>query len=554
MSVAYNALVGLMEAKIFGKKRSEGRGRLDIGKARLDFSVEAVPGGRFVRGTVRGLPGRFEAVRFPAPAEFLLNNWQSWGPTQKVGRAARFPELEAIRRDYSPTLFSPVPDVLAKGLVSDYFVAGESFLAGFLASRVAHPFFTVEGGDLVGWLDYFGERTEGPVPLEPLVLLEGAPVEDLLARYAALANAENAVAINPWNPVGWCSWYHYFGKLEWADVLRNLETARSEPPFPFEVFQVDDGYQTDIGDWLDGRPGYPKLSAMAEAIRGRGFKPGIWTAPFSASETSRLFRRHPDWMVAEDDRPKVSYKAWNKKIFALDTSRPEVLAWLDEVFRTLAAAGFVYFKADFLFAAAMPGERARPVTPIQAYREGLRAVREAIGPGSFLLGCGAPLLPAAGLVDGMRIGEDTAPYWKTKPSAFQGPNAYFALKNALTRSFLHKALWLNDPDCLLLRPSRTELTANERACFALVAGALDNMILESDDLSLVDGGGRALLDDALRLRGGRAVVRGLLGEDFFLVESRGGPAGRVDLAVNLSDDRRLYKQRAVPPHSALRVR
>jgi alpha-galactosidase len=544
----------MMDIKIFGRKRGAGRGRFDLGKARVEFVVEDVRGGRLVRGTVGGLPGRFEMVRVPAPPEFLLNNWQSWGPTQKVNRAARFPELEAIHRDYGPTLFSPVPDLMLKGLVSDYFVAGESFLAGFTASRLAHPFFTVEDEELVGGLDYFGLRTEDPVPLEPFVVLEGPPVESLLGRYAALAQAENAVAVNPWNPVGWCSWYHYFGKLEWGDVYKNLERARSNPAFPFEVFQVDDGYQTDIGDWLDAKPGYPGLAGMAEAIRARGFKPGIWTAPFSAAETSRLFRRRPEWMVAEDGRPKVCYKAWGKAIYALDTSRPEVLDWLAKIFRTMAAAGFEYFKADFLFAAAMPGERARPVTPIQAYRQGLRAVREAIGPAGFLLACGAPLLPAAGLVDGMRIGEDTAPYWKTKPSAFQGPNAYFALKNALMRSFLHKALWLNDPDCLLLRASRIELSENERACFARTAGALDNMILDSDDLSLVDEAGRALFSEALRLRGGRAVVRGLLGEDFYLVESRGGPAGRVDLAVNLSDDRRLYKRNAVPPRSAVRVR
>jgi len=49
------------------------------------------------------------------------------------------------------------------------------------------------------------------------------------------------------------------------------------------------------------------------------------------------------------------------------------------------------------------------VTPIQAYREGLNVIRKAVGK-SFILGCGAPLLPSAGLVDGMRIGEDTAPY------------------------------------------------------------------------------------------------------------------------------------------------
>ncbi|MCJ7587246.1 MAG: alpha-galactosidase, partial [Candidatus Aminicenantes bacterium] len=63
---------------------------------------------------------------------------------------------------------------------------------------------------------------------------------------------------------------------------------------------------------------------------------------------------------------------------------------------------------------------------------------------------------------------------------------YFALKNALTRSFMHKTLWLNDPDCLLLRSSQIELAENERTCYALAAGALDNMILDSDDLSLID--------------------------------------------------------------------
>ncbi len=543
-----------MDIKIFGKKQAEGHGRCSIRKARVEYKIEKIAGGLMVTGAVRGGPGRFEIVRLPAPREFLLNNWQSWGPTQKVTREARFPELEAIQRDYSPYLFSPVPDLMARGLVSDYFAAGDSWLAGFLASRIAHPFFTVEGGDLVGYFDYFDFRSDEPVPLEPLVFLEGTPVERLLGRYAALAQAENGIVINPWNPIGWCSWYHYFGKLAWEDVLKNLDIARSVPGFPFEVFQVDDGYETDIGDWLEGRPGYPAPAEMAAAIRSRGFRAGIWTAPFSAAETSRLFRSHPDWMVSEAGRPKPSYRGWKKTIYALDTSRADVRAWLAEVFGALKAAGFDYFKIDFLFAAAMPGDRARPQTPVQAYREGLKAVREAVGPSSFLLGCGAPLLPSAGLVDGMRIGEDTAPFWKTKPSAFQGPNAYFALKNTLMRSFLHKTLWLNDPDCLLLRPSEIELSENERACYALAAGALDNMILDSDDLSLINDAGRSLLGQTLRLRGGRAVVRGLLGDDFYLIESRGGPAGPLDLAVNLSDERRLYKERAVPPRSAVFIR
>jgi alpha-galactosidase len=185
---------------------------------------------------------------------------------------------------------------------------------------------------------------------------------------------------------------------------------------------------------------------------------------------------------------------------------------------------------------------------VEAYREGLGVVRRAAGR-DFVLACGAPLLPSAGLVDGMRIGEDTAPYWKTKPSGFQGPNAYFALKNALLRQFMHRKFWLNDPDCLLLRDKETELTRNERELYALAAGALDNMVIASDKLSLLGPEEKSLFLRALALRGGRSRVSGLLGEDAYVIHSQGGPSGDVRLGVNLSDRTAIIGGISVAPRS-----
>jgi alpha-galactosidase len=521
--------------QLLGKPIRVGRLARSLDKARIEAVVEKTVRGYILEGTVSGRPGRIEVFRTPSPPAFLLNNWQSWGPMERVTPSTRFPEVEAIVRDYSPYLFSPLPDMLLRGPVSDYFTAWEDGLAGFLTSRVGHPFFTVEGGDLVGWVDYFDAEFETPVALEPLAVLSGVPVEDLLAAYGGLVKRKNRVRINPWNPVGWCSWYHYFGKLGWPDVLENLEAAaRDREAFPFDVFQVDDGYETDIGDWMSSKSGYPDLPGLARAITRKKFMAGIWTAPFSAAATSELFARHPDWMVAEDGKPKPCFKGWAKTIYALDTTHPEAKSWLHETFSALEKAGFSYLKIDFLFAAAMPGTRRERVTPIQAYREGMRIIRRAAGT-NFILACGAPLLPSAGLVDGMRIGEDTAPYWKTKPSGFQGPNAYFALKNALLRQFMHRAFWLNDPDCLLLRGRETELTRNERELYALSAGALDNMVIVSDKLQLLGREETGLLRRALGLRGGKSRVEGLLGNDAYLIRSKGGPAGRVALAVNLTD-------------------
>lgn len=535
---------------IFGKPARAGRLVRRLEKARVEAAVAKTPQGYLLEGTVAGRPGRLEVFRAPAPAAFLLNNWQSWGPMEPVTPAARFPELEAIVRDYSPFLFSPLPDVLLRGPVSDYFAAWDGGLAGFLTSRVGHPFFAVEGGDLVGRVDYFDAEFEDPVPLEPLAVLAGGPVESLLGAYGGLVKRRNRVRISSWNPVGWCSWYHYFGKLGWPDVLDNLEVAaRDRRAFPFEVFQVDDGYETDIGDWLTAKPGYPDLGGLAAAIKRKGFRAGIWTAPFSAAETSELFAKHPDWMVAEDGRPKPCYRGWGKTIYALDTTHPEVKAWLEGTVAALRQAGFSYLKIDFLFAAAMPGTRRMRVTPIQAYREGMRAIRRAAGP-DFVLGCGAPLLPSVGLVDGMRIGEDTAPYWKTKPSAFQGPNAYFALRNALMRQFMHRVFWLNDPDCLLLRGTETELAKNERELYALSAGALDNMVVVSDKLALLGPEEKGLFRRALDLRGGRSRVTGLLdGGRGLVIDIRVGRGERTRYAVNLSDRGIVVEEVALGPRS-----
>jgi alpha-galactosidase len=535
--------------QLLGKPARAGRlvRRQDGG--RLEAAIERTPRGYIVKGSVAGRPGRVEIFRAPVPPVFLLNNWQSWGPTERVTPFTRFPELRAIARDYSPYLFSPLPEELPGGPVSDYFAAWDGGLAGFLTSRIGHPFFTVEGADLVGWIDYFDAEFPSAVPLEPLAVLEDGAVEDVLDLYGRHVKRANRVRINPWNPVGWCSWYHYFGKLDWPDVLENLDVAaRDRRSFPFEVFQVDDGYETEIGDWMSAKPGYPELAGLARAIKRKGFRAGIWTAPFSAAETSKLFAEHPDWMVAEGGKPKPCYRGWGRTIYALDTTRAEVKDWLHGIVGTLRKAGFSYFKIDFLFAAAMPGERRKSVTPIQAYREGLQAVRRAAGE-DFVLGCGAPLLPSAGLVDGMRIGEDTAPYWKTKPSAFQGPNAFYALRNALMRQFMHRAFWLNDPDCLLLRGRETELARNERELYALAAGALDNMVIDSDRLSLLGPEERDLFRRTLALRGGRSRVEGLLGEGACAIRSRGGPAGDIRFGVNISDGEAIVGGVTLGPRS-----
>ena len=83
--------------EVYGKKTAPGKAHIDLGKSRVDYEIEKLNSGYRVTGRIRGNPGRIEVVRLPAPDSFLMNNWQSWGPLQKVSPATRFPEYEGIR-------------------------------------------------------------------------------------------------------------------------------------------------------------------------------------------------------------------------------------------------------------------------------------------------------------------------------------------------------------------------------------------------------------------------------------------------------------------------
>jgi alpha-galactosidase len=198
-------------------------------------------------------------------------------------------------------------------------------------------------------------------------------------------------------------------------------------------------------------------------------------------------------------------------VHALDTTQPDVLGHLEHVAGSLVDAGFAYLKLDFTYAPSLRGGYADPSrTPAQRVRAGFEAIRRGAGDDAFLLGCGAPLGPAVGLVDGMRIGPDVAPWWhrigdRPPVVGYEGsePATAHAWRNTLSRSFLHRRLWLNDPDCLMLRTDGTGLDADQVRAWALAVGVSGGMALVSDDLARLDQRARALLDEAISL--GRAA-------------------------------------------------
>ncbi len=328
---------------------------------------------------------------------------------------------------------------------------------------------------------------------------------DPFAQYAYAVARQMNVHLNKANPFGWCSWYMYFDKITEADIIENVaQAALLHDEIPIQVIQLDQGFEAKWGDWLERKPGFPHdLGWLARRIKGSGFTPGLWLAPFTAHPKSRLATEHPDWLLrSRQGTPVFVGLISNFLSRALDPTHPAVDQYLhDLITKVVHEYGYRYLKLDFLYAAALPGRYYDPrFTRAQAYRHAISIIRQAAGPDVFLLGCGAPLGPSIGLFDGMRIGPDTAPSWepllfgmhwpvRNNPAA---PGLRNSLHNIVTRAWMHGRWWRNDPDALMVRSEHTELTQDEIRLQTTLIGLSGGLLMLSDPIAQLPPERRAM--------------------------------------------------------------
>jgi alpha-galactosidase len=445
-----------------------------------------------------------------APARFFKHGYQSWSASGgcDINASQTHPRdtahfITRVNHQSETTRPPEFPEAQTSELFTVLESRGvaERVLAGFIGAATSLSTLTVSSPEKIVARAILDDVTLAPGAhreLDPLFIATAdESAARLSARWADAAGRwMNARVGSPFQR-GWCSWYHYFHAIT-EDALRanlkSLEAMRSE--FPIDVVQIDDGFQSALGDWDTTNSKFPSgLKKIAGEIRAAGFKAGLWTAPFLAARDSRLMSDHPDWFImqAESGEPvRAGHNAnWtasdDKFAYALDPSNPAFRAHLRHLFAKLTRDfGYSYLKLDFLYAAAAPGRRHDPnLTRGETLRHGLEAIRAGSGD-AFILGCGCPIGQAVGVVDGMRVGPDVSPFWGSTASGAGDPSTVYALDAIVARSFMHRRLWLNDPDCLMLRARKTRLTADERAALAAVIVSSGGMLLISDDMGLLD--------------------------------------------------------------------
>ncbi len=308
--------------------------------------------------------------------------------------------------------------------------------------------------------------------LSPIRLYSGSSLALLMERYAEDV-AEQMVPLTHFKtpPSGWCSWYHYYGTDGVDDIRKNMEAIKASPlKDQLEMIQIDDGWNRadrnaprNWGDWMPGGKYPDGMKVLADEIHANGFQAGLWLAPFSVDADSQLYKNHPDWLVqASGAEGELDPLAAPGGIFGLDLTNPAVQRFVRKTFRRVFGEwGFDYIKIDFIAHGAIEGHRSdQTQTGIEAFRIGMRIIREEAGADKFILNCGSPILASVGLCDGMRIGMDVGGRWFAPMNLKEWRYGNCCLKAAanstICRQWMHRVWWHNDPDCIILRNRMTK--------------------------------------------------------------------------------------------------
>lgn len=284
---------------------------------------------------------------------------------------------------------------------------------------------------------------------------------------------------------GYTSWYHHYQNISEDILLENLESISSLNK-DIDIFQIDDGYQTAVGDWLSiDKNKFPNgMKIIADKTKEKGMIPGIWLAPFACEINSEITRQHPDWILKNNDGSFVTGGSNWGGFYALDFCNVEVQKYLEKVFNEIINVwGFEMVKLDFLYATCIVPREGK--TRGQIMCEAMDFLRKCVG-NKLILGCGVPLGAAFGKVDFCRIGCDIGLDWNDKwYMRFlhrERVSTQNALINTIGRRHLDGRAFLNDPDVFLLRDENIMLTDEQKQTLALLNHLFGSLLFTSDDV------------------------------------------------------------------------
>jgi alpha-galactosidase len=109
----------------------------------------------------------------------------------------------------------------------------------------------------------------------------------------------------------WCAW-GYEREFTMDQIVGTLPKVRE---LGFEWAVLDDGWQTNEGDWNLDKHKFPRgeedMRDFVKRIRAQGMKPRLWIAPLAADPGSDVLHDHPDMLLLDDNGGVQNVSWWN---------------------------------------------------------------------------------------------------------------------------------------------------------------------------------------------------------------------------------------------------
>jgi alpha-galactosidase len=285
----------------------------------------------------------------------------------------------------------------------------------------------------------------GSLASERLLLSIDTDYHRQLETYGALIREVHHARISAPPLMGWWSWTaFYFGLNEGAALTNARWQSEHLLSYGYNVFHIDEGYQYARGEYITPNATlFPHgLTPLEYKVRGLGLVPGIWTAPFEASERSWVYQRHPDWLIKNGKGkpiPAGSVVDGKDQLYMLDVTNPDAAEYLRQTYAKLVHEwGIHYIKLDFMDDSAIEGYYYKPhTTAMEAQRIGLSIIRSAVGDDVYLDKDGSVMVNPVGYVDYGRISQDTGHTFDATKEAEPGIAA---------RYYMNRNYFVADPD------------------------------------------------------------------------------------------------------------
>ncbi len=449
---------------------------------------------------------RFDLVfsyDFKDDDRFFANGYQSWSTTREYMKDDMMPTISPLA--FNKKLFNLagissdcrfVKEPKRPGLFHSHcytYVKNNGRLF-FLGSLTEKQGFTVFYADMTGGTLTVSKDVEGVTlqagetyELFDVVCLQGS-YDEVFDRYFESMGVKKP-RIDHMS--GYTSWYNYFQKINEQIITRDLNSLDIVKD-SVSIFQVDDGYETFVGDWTDKNDAkFPcGMDGIAQRIHDKGYMAGIWLAPFNMQIKSRTYREHPEWAITYDNgKPIFSVFAWGGA-YTLDMYKPGVKEHIKGFFDVILNDwGYDMVKLDFLYSQCMYPRYNKSRGTIMC--EAMDFLRECCGD-KLILGCGVPLGAAFGRVDACRISCDVDLKYSGKFYNKLGvnneiPSAQNAIKNSVFRRHLDSRVFINDPDVFFFRYTNLDFNTKQKVLLAGVNHIFGNVLFVSDNAAEYKG-------------------------------------------------------------------